>query len=266
MSRNPKITKFLRVEPDTIPYDLGIISEAEGHFVIVAMGNQGVLVKSPDGVWNRYAASTRPVSIRLASPLPYYARNMNEAIESVRKEMNLSLLATLFFFFSTSVIKWRRIRSEISKSEQKKFVWVNIPFVIFTGGSIVITLFLVVILTLILFRGDVSIDLPIGFSKFSEQMSLDLICIMPYIGLLISWLVYTILFVRKENAVIFSLAFFKHLIFFTGVMLPFILWAFGVIPYYEIALPLAIVSGLMIFIWAISDDRKTNAPNLSDET
>ena len=245
MAKNPKIVKYVEVEPDAIPYDLGVISKGEGHYVIVAMGNQGVLVKTPDDVWNRYTVSATSVSTKLATPLPYYAKNLKDAIKSLEKEINMSLLATYFFFLSMSIVRWKRLYSKVAKINQKKLIWAYTPFLLTTGGPILLFLFLIV---LILFDVMEIVDyLPIYPELF---------CVMPYIGLVASWLVLIFFFLNDKNFLFFSLASLEYIvIFFFGIMLPFILWAFGIIPIYEIALSMAVIFGFLTFIWAIWDKR-----------
>ena len=119
------------------------------------------------------------------------------------------------------------------------------PFLLTTGGLILLFLFLIV---LILF----------DFTEIVDNLPIytELFCVMPYIGLVVSWLVLIVFFLNDKNILFFSLASLGYIvIFFFGIMLAFILWAFGIIPIYEIALSMAVIFGFLTFIWAIWDKK-----------
>jgi hypothetical protein len=103
MRRNPaNIARFppKPPKPDMIPLDLGIIENNNQYAVIAAMGNQGVLVKTSGGKWERYGvyashASNDGVS---AVPLPFYATSFETLTSAVGQEVGWILFATAIFF------------------------------------------------------------------------------------------------------------------------------------------------------------------------
>jgi hypothetical protein len=89
---------------DTRPLDMTILERAEGTSVIAAFGNQGVLVRTPQGTWER-----RPVDD--ARPAPYRMEGLGDAAKTLYPEAFLAgLTACLFAVFvsASTVVAFRR--------------------------------------------------------------------------------------------------------------------------------------------------------------
>lgn len=111
MERHPTITHFVGVVPDTVPFDFGIIPKGESHVIIVALGNQGVLVKSSNDVWERYAVPSTGDSPMLAEPIPFYTTNLKDISEILRPERTWLFLFSCSYFVYLSLSTKRKIGS-----------------------------------------------------------------------------------------------------------------------------------------------------------
>jgi hypothetical protein len=255
MGKNPAITPFFRIEPDTVPYDLGIISGENEHTVIVTMGNQGVLVKSPDGNWDRFAVSPAE-SNRLAFPLPFYATSFNDVIQALRTETTWTLLVAFIFFVLLSYIGWRKLYFHTDGNSRSKVLWSSAPFILAIMGFSCLIFLIVVDLFAPLF-----LDLPDGFSllDFSSNLSL-VICLIPIIGLIISWLLIAVTSSNRKTGFLTAAVTLGYtLVFIAGILIPFGLWAFGIIPKYEIALAVRAVFSLLSLYFGYRHVRRLAA-------
>jgi hypothetical protein len=241
MGKNPSITPFLKVEPDSVPYDLGIIPDGSRHIVIVAMGNQGVLVKSSNGNWERYAVA--PVkSNKLASPLPYYAGSLDDAWSALSTETTWTFLLAFVFLVLLSLVGWRKLYSNAGRDSRSKFLWWGTPFILAIVGFACL-----IVLIVVDFFAPLFSESPVGgfLSRLISNLSLA-ICLIPIIGLIISWLLVAATSPNRKTGFLAAAATLGYTLLFTaGILLPFVLWAFGIIPIYEIALVVALIFGLL---------------------
>lgn len=87
---------------DPGPYDL-ILPEIADATTIVAMGTEGVLIRTPEGHWQSRGWGWQ-------KPLPFYAQSLDEAFQVVAHEVDLTVLFALFVlwflsFHSAQVLK-----------------------------------------------------------------------------------------------------------------------------------------------------------------
>lgn len=104
--RQPEMEDLLDVSPDAIPYDLAILETGNGHVVLVAYGNQGVLVKSTDGVWNRVAVLAEDAEIRAAAPLPTQAPDQGTVVRVLATENVYLLLLAITGLILFTAVGW----------------------------------------------------------------------------------------------------------------------------------------------------------------
>jgi len=85
-SNNPLFSPIGPDQPfDPGPYDLVVVPSGPGHRVIVALGSEGVVVRTQDGAWaQQQVGSAAPSSPRAAS--------LTEALEAVAGELFLALV------------------------------------------------------------------------------------------------------------------------------------------------------------------------------
>lgn len=260
MARNPDITHLEKVTPDTIPFDLGILSMDNSHVVIVAMGNQGVLVKSSSGLWERYAV---PFKSELGKPLPFYASSFKEAVKSLVTETVWLFLLIFFVFVYLSFSTWGNISKNINQIYRRKIWQSYLPFFIASAGF----LGFVFLLFASLFIRPLE-DSPLGefLLDFLSEPSVA-ICFVPIIGLLISWLFIIAIIPSRKIGLLAGLASIGYTIAFgIGTYSPLMLWAFGVIPIYEIAFVISILLGILTIVLGLRYEKRLAIQATSQET
>ncbi len=225
---------------DTIPKDMGIAVRKAGHLVIVAMGNQGVLIKSTDGDWIRYPVATQHKLYERydqAYPPPFFASSIREAIETTLIEILLSGLITELFLVVISITSWVMIGKMNNGISGKKIGLFGLPFIFF------IILFFDPLL-------NVSTRLLPDASSLHMSYEKGFFFLFPLIGLIISWSLIILSSPNRKSTLLFALFILGCVILFWAVTyLPFFAWAFGVIPFYEIAVATAIAGGIFISVW-----------------
>lgn len=222
--------------PQTIPLDLQIIETNAGHYVVVAMGNQGVLVKSLDGNWNRYSVGT-------AVPTPYQASSFAEANQVLLlPEQVIIILIALCLFLLLSVCTWLLMYLKADALLRRKISRACMPF------GLPILLFLVYGLVGLV-GGRYVRDLIDAFQ--------GPIFIMSLLGFLITWLAVFIVSIKRRFVLFALLACigFSVLSYF-GLFFPFQLWALGAISVYETAGVIALVLGISILIISIIAEKR----------
>jgi hypothetical protein len=250
MERDPYITRLLEVAPDTIPYSIGIIQNSGKPIVIVAMGNQGVLVKSQDGTWERYAiSSTKEVPVNFdhpysAVPLPYHASSITEIKQSLGAEVSRSLLIAVIFFITLSIYR-RRNRPNIESTPQ---IGNKRPLILSMG---VMLLLIVQFIGILVFP---ALPRPNSFSNvFISIISTPFVssCLVTIIGLLISWeLIAKIPHIHAMGAKGVLIDIGYSLLLLLGTLLPLVLWAIGTIPIYATAIVISLVLGIIVVIFS----------------
>lgn len=245
MERNPDIVGFERVAPDTVPFDFGIIAIETKHVVIVAMGNQGMLVKSSGGVWERYAIPSIAEYPMLATPLPFYASSFKDAIKVLGTETAWLCFITFIFFVSISFSTWGNINKNVDQTYRRKIQQSYLPFFIASAGFICYVFLLLASLVVGPFQGSWLVGLSITA------------CFVPIIGLLISWLSIIAITPNHKIGAFAGLAALGYTIAFgIGTYSSFILWALGIIPIYETALAVSIILGILITVLGLRHEKR----------
>ncbi|MBL8090790.1 MAG: hypothetical protein KF758_03640 [Anaerolineales bacterium] len=216
------------VYSDLGPYDLAYIEFDGKQVVIAAMGSEGVLVKADDNEW---------VSIEVgeAGPINFAASNFAEARNSVSTEFQILCFTTLVFLY-INVIANARKRDILTFK-----LLLLLPILCFFLGMIVLVFlyslyFLVEIVSLIIF---VSVLLTI-FLIFEELFT-------------------NTIRQAKTNLLMIGI------IIFISYML-FILWAYGIIPVYEIAQWITIILHFLLFLWILHFYLPIKDSTQTDET
>jgi hypothetical protein len=240
---------------DLGPYDLAL-SEREGRqTLIVAMGNEGVLVRTPGGEWQRDG-------VLGAVPTPYIENYLPGVVFDILPELGISAVVGLLTLLTLSICVWWRVLvdAKASLSAKRSVAWVIRP-------SIGILLFIVLVGVIgyrsatTLLRSGVPSWMQ-GDHHFYALASSALFSVVLFngwlalaaIGALVVGLVLT--WRRVEQVVpqphLIRKAFLNALLTATGVCLApglsFALWTLGVIPLYEIALAMSVILALLI-LW-----------------
>ena len=283
MERDKLYIMLLRVVPDTAPFSIGIIQYKDKYVVIAALGNQGVLVKSENGSWDRYAVSpsipssvpdyampsnTSRVIPASAAPIAYAATSISEIKQSLNLEILRILLTVVIFFMTLSIFRLRRIRSDIVKNNNIDGSKLK-HLTTFIGGAFLICLLQFIVIFIypklpLSYFGNINIVffVLINFPFFS-------ICLITILGLLVSWIL--IANIPKKQAIEeheLRTDIFYCLLLLLGALLPLVLWSIGIIPIFEISIIFSLIIGsLVIFFgfrnkWLIAESATQQSNNL----
>jgi len=189
------------------PHDIAILAYGNTHIAVVAMGTQGVVVRSPDGIWQRF-------SVINATPIPYQADNIIDAMSPFPFPLEFGLLFAGSILVLLGFNIWGLIRGfKIQRS------WPTLAL----GGCI-------------LFATAYSIYLTMRYG----ELYYPLMHFAAAILLTIIWIVISLVRKPKEVRKIGGISFLIAAGAFMFGWLPFALWALGVIPHYWIALVISI--------------------------
>ncbi|MBN2007584.1 MAG: hypothetical protein JXA21_29835, partial [Anaerolineae bacterium] len=211
--------------PDFGPYDLVFVPQGERSVLVVAMGDQGVLVRTPDGDWQQH-------SVLDAAPTPRFSGMELEPIGII-----LMILPEEIFILSAAALTWTgiaiwawRILLAAVPTSSKRSIW---------GTFIPLLVGVLAIVGLI--------GIPIVSLRFEAFFSpLPIISLGVWIGAVtLTW--HRIQSISSIESTASNVM--KRVSWLTpaGMMLawlPFLLWIWGVVPFYEIALGLAIAIGV----------------------
>jgi len=200
--------------PDTVPLDIGVMESNSGQVIIVAMGNQGVLVKSPDGNGNRYAVST-------AIPTPYYAADFSEANIVLYYDRIAVALFSICLFLLLSIGFWISGYINSNIVLRKKILHACLPF----GVS------LAIMLMFYLAAWTLPRNIVDMFDYYPLQV---LVTISPLLGFVFTAIWIIVISPRKRFslwAFVINIGFsvFSFYIFLLSLQL----WALGTIAVYE---------------------------------
>jgi hypothetical protein len=234
-----------RAKPiDMGPYDL-ILTPPVGanglSTVVVAMGNEGVLVRTPDGQWNRYAVWT-------AQPTPFTASSVFDVFGTVSVETDIAAFLVLLSFSLLSF----RTASTFKKlgGSSHSVAWAIWPLV-------AVDVLLLIAWCVFAWNGFYRIGPFLIFgilSLYNLAVPISPNFLVPLIFMIlpISLLVWTwkrIAQLHPGSGV--ALATFWRIVrvcigLALGAVGPLVLWTIGVIPMYELAVALAVVLGLVV--------------------
>ncbi len=202
--------------PDGIvtPQDMEILPEGEGHRIVVALGENGVLVRHPNGTWSRVGVGG------CARPAPYSASNAQEAAFNTLWEL-LLLTATILFAF-----RWLSVGTYWQRVLVRAFI---------------VTLMLISGWTLFVVAG------PYAASTDDFFLSLS---VWPWItaGVLLVMAVRLRGYFRQHNV---YPGWKQGLALLILGYVPFVLWAFWIIPWYWVALVLSVLGLVSGAHWSV---------------
>ena len=241
MIRYPGMKDLVDVSPDLVPYDLAILETEAGFVVLVAYGNQGVLVKSADGEWDRYSVSTTTQGVRSAEPIPYWAADFESAWQALRSETTWIILMAFCLFTLLSTLSWRRMMEQAPRVKPSLKVWLTLGAVI--AGLVFILLVWLFILS---HRNGTP----------SEWMGVDTavtyICLLPAVIGSVVLLVVLASLPNKAAAWLASLvALALSAVFIILTWLPFGLWAWRILPHYWLAMVAAAIFALFALVFSL---------------
>lgn len=238
MIRYPGMQDLVNVSPDLVPYDLAILQTEAGMVVLVAYGNQGMLVKSPAGEWNRYPVTTAAEGVRPAAPIPYRAVDFDDAWQALLSETTWIVLMAVCLVTLLSTLSWRRMMAQAPRVKPSLKAWLTL-------GAVIAGLVLVLLIWLFFLSHRNGAP--------SEWVGVDTavtyICLLPaLVGAVVLLIILASLPNKAAAWLAGLLALALGLVFIALTWLPFALWAWGILPHYWLAMIAAAISALLVLL------------------
>lgn len=233
---------------DMGPYDLVFTRPVGANglsTVVFAMGNEGVLVHTPEGAWERYEVGT-------ARPTPFSAPDIYTAFRTVPAETDVATFLVLLTFSFLSF----RAASTFKRLGQSRHsvAWAIWPLVVL---DIVLLIGWAAWAWIGFYHlGAFSVTGVILLSVLDIFLPIPLVPIIALVllGVVLYWIWTRIAQLPPEPAIART-AFWRTLFVSVGLLLAtwgsLFLWTFGIIPLYEIAVALAVALALVLIIVGI---------------
>jgi hypothetical protein len=216
-------------EIDIIPRDLALLPQSSGEIVLVAMGFQGALLRTPDGAWER-------VPVHESDPLPLQAADIQELFMILIYESLLLIVLTPIMWAVLHAKGWTVSLPQFSVStDDMKLIGMSLrPFALallllvlaymLKSYDLLISPILWTIILLLIFAGPVFLGIRLH---------------KPFRGSKLAWMISL-----YSGITLFLLA---------TAWLPLAAWALGFIPWYSLSLALAIA--WLVLVWRLGWHR-----------
>ncbi|MBV6451456.1 MAG: hypothetical protein MHPDNHAH_02194 [Anaerolineales bacterium] len=242
---------FERANPDMDlgPYDMLIVQRGNQEYVLVAVGEEGILRKElPDGEWER-------IKVENAEPTPYRSTSISDAIALTYREIIIWFMLSIFAFHIACWLVWSAA-SKFSSEPLDKLQWIFSPALSPLAGMLISAL---LILLIGLIATAITQLLPFVFGDYDVVMTLLILlglCALAtlafipgtIIRLLKKWRVLLVAngYAPETATQLTWLVYLFHLTVFLAGCLVWILWAMGGIARYEVAMIFALISTCVI--------------------
>lgn len=240
-----------------IPYDLKVIETGNEHLVVVAMGNQGILVRSADGVWHRYPVDTMV-------PIPYEAETLREALNALALfELPLMILIAAITLLLLTFAAWITFFVKSEWAVRRQMLLSLLP-VLFALGL------MAVYFTLPYLFKHIDVFQRIRYSPlayFFFLLGKLYVIFSPLLTYVAIW-VRMISFPSNTKFGLTSFLLSMVLPVFLGIffLVPYVLWAFGAIPVYETAQTWAVCVGTFSLLLALFIEIRMAARSASTKS
>lgn len=230
------------------PYDLDIIESGPDHLVVVAMGNQGVLVRSADGVWNRYAVDAM-------TPTPYQAETLEDALDAlIYFELPVLILIAAAVFFLLTFSAWITSFVRSGRAVRRKILLSLLP-VLF---AIVLVCLYFALPYLLKYVGGIRGVRSLVNALF--LMAKMYIGVAPLLTYVLTWAsVLSLPSNPKLGLQAFLISVILPALLGIFALVPYVLWAFGIIQIHETAQIAAIMIGSILLLLAFYFEIRTAA-------
>ena len=216
------------------PYDMVFVRQGDGYALDVALGNEGVLVRTADGKWNRFA-------VLAAEPSPYAAQNISGVFSVAFIETGFLALLGFLEFPVFSIIAWIILLSNPASVQDPKHSrrWALKPFLLPVAlflVSCVLTEALTMGLSMFLFSSGNNLGQINDMVYTLGGIILLLLAIASVVGFFISWA--RVAQLSANRRVVWQAVGLGLLGSFLGPPLAWgvwVLWAFNIIPLIEIS-------------------------------
>ena len=218
------------------PYDLAFLDQKGTNTLLVAMGEQGVLVRTAEGTWQRYG-------VLGATPTPLQATNLGEAFGALLVETLILFVLTVIFVPIPSIVAWLVLLVRMGGAPASgRRLWAMRP--ILFALAIAVLAFCTLVAA-VLFGSHEALDFALNLIRCGVAPAL-------VIGFVWTWKRLATLTTQPMKGRLPGCggAFATLLIFPMG-LLPLLLWAFGIIAHYDVALWMALILGLGVLAFSI---------------
>jgi hypothetical protein len=235
---NPQVCKH---GLDLGPYDLALLPQNGAATLVVALGNEGVVVRTLQGTWQRYAVMN-------ASPTPYAGGERSVLFWLLLAENLISLVAAVLAWWAFCISGWQATLSKAHFPPGRSARWAIAPAVWAAALSLLSFL--------------------LAYGLFSWRLTRVLLPLLPivafgmilvFVGPVLTWRRIVSLSPQPQMA---RQAAWTCVVAAAGIFplawLPFPLWVLGAIPVYEIAQALSVLVGISALVWGIRRVRRTS--------
>lgn len=217
------------------PYDLSFLDQKGTNTLLVAMGEEGVLVRTVDGNWQRYG-------VLRATPSPLQATNLGDAFNALFVEtlilFALSVICVPIVSFGAWLVLLVRMGGTPASGRR---LWAMRP--ILFALAIAVLAFCILVAA-----GRFG-----ALEAFNFALLLIRVGVAPalVIGFVWTWKRLATLTAQPMKVRLTGCGVFAALLIFPTGLLPLLLWAFGLPVSYDVALWMALILGLGALAFAI---------------
>ena len=222
---------------DLGPYDVELMGNREARVVVVAMGNEGVMVGDMDGGWTRQ-------QVGFASPTPFAVENPFDVLWVLLEETAILLAGVVLGWVFLNWLYWKPVLRELDAilPRDRGGYWMLKPL----RGSILLMLVLII--------GSIILEKLTGLVAVILSTAWPLILVVfliPIAGQIGSWRRLKASVPNPEEAgkALEAITLGTIAILAFGFA-PFLLWSLGAIAHYSVALTLSIVLTLIVLVLA----------------
>lgn len=229
---------------DPGPYDL-ILPETGEYTIIVAMGTEGLLVRNHEGHWRQVGG------LWMQAPLRFYAQNFDEAVRAVAREIDLATWIALFVLLILAFRSTQILKSIVLQKQPSALRRVLPLLVIFALTGVVFGVWYIGGFSVI---GSPTI---IFISIIFQSVASGFFALIPIVGLTILFIAFLATWLPMARSVAFpkrvwqtaGVTVLMALAIAVIIIGAFILWAFGVIAEYIIAVFLAFIASALLLVY-----------------
>jgi hypothetical protein len=236
--------------PNTEPMDMTFVKGDNRFILVVAMGNEGVLLYIPAKGWQRVAVDS------MIRPTPFYATSLSEAFQNVSSEWLIALASMYLLYLGLGIWGWIYAIRHRQTGGEHTSSWVFKPLWILAIWILLLALF-------VLFPGLLQ-----GLFRYPNAAignAINVILTVVLLGLSLGMpVICLVVWGRAGKLAAKPGSYSRYGWFALGltvgiwgiVALGMTLWALGVIDLYEVALSLVVVAAVVVLGWGVRRMRK----------
>lgn len=237
---------------DIGPYDLTFstpVGQNGLHTLVVAMGNEGIMVRTPEGKWERYA-------VLGARPTPMAASNPDDALMPLLKEIKIGVLGMWLVLVGLTLYGAKVIlRADEWSPAEYEFPWVARP----TFALIAVTFLAYVGLYVagcVALRSLMDLDLYMGvLFLLAWPVGVVPLCLI-VLGVGATWLRVGQVIKQPRIIVGFGICIVGAVGSFAVGIGSLVVWTVGILPFYWLALIVSVGSAICVVYFGMKELQK----------